>query len=159
MTWGTWVQMYPFLSTASTPALGPTQSPIQWILGAISPRLKRPGREADHSPHLVLWSTMVELYLHSRIRLHCVMIINLIREQLYLYIARFFSSLVIIHQSKVHSRRDLELWSMTSYLLLSYGNFHSHYNMASQCTVMRRQIKHIIYNIIISFCWEVKMFL
>jgi hypothetical protein len=35
---------------ASRPALGPTQPPIQWILGAVSPWVKRPGREADHSP-------------------------------------------------------------------------------------------------------------
>jgi hypothetical protein len=37
--------------TASRPALGPTQPPIQWALEALSPAVKRPGREADHSPH------------------------------------------------------------------------------------------------------------
>jgi hypothetical protein len=31
-------------------ALGPTQPPIQWIPGALSLGVKRPGREADHSP-------------------------------------------------------------------------------------------------------------
>jgi hypothetical protein len=30
--------------------LGSTQPPIQWVLGALSPGVKRPGREADHSP-------------------------------------------------------------------------------------------------------------
>jgi hypothetical protein len=30
-------------------ALGPTQPPIQWIPGAPSLGVKRPGREADHS--------------------------------------------------------------------------------------------------------------
>jgi hypothetical protein len=30
--------------------LGPTQLPIQWVLGALSLRVKRPRREADHSP-------------------------------------------------------------------------------------------------------------
>jgi hypothetical protein len=30
-------------------ALGPTQSPLQWVLGALSPGVKRPRREADHS--------------------------------------------------------------------------------------------------------------
>jgi hypothetical protein len=30
--------------------LGPTQPPIQWIQGALSLGVKRPGREADHSP-------------------------------------------------------------------------------------------------------------
>jgi hypothetical protein len=31
-------------------ALGPTQSPIQWVPGAVSLGVKRLGREADHSP-------------------------------------------------------------------------------------------------------------
>jgi hypothetical protein len=30
--------------------LGPTQPPIQWVPGALSQGIKRPGREADHSP-------------------------------------------------------------------------------------------------------------
>jgi hypothetical protein len=34
----------------SRPVLGLTQPPIQWILGALSPRVKRPGREVDNSP-------------------------------------------------------------------------------------------------------------
>jgi len=29
---------------------GPTQPPIQWVLGALSPGSKRLGREADHLP-------------------------------------------------------------------------------------------------------------
>jgi hypothetical protein len=36
--------------TASRPTLGPTQRPIQWVPGVISLGVKRPGREADHSP-------------------------------------------------------------------------------------------------------------
>jgi hypothetical protein len=36
-------------STASTPALGPTESPIQWVPGALSPEIKQPGSEADLS--------------------------------------------------------------------------------------------------------------
>jgi hypothetical protein len=40
-----------FLSTTlSRPVLGPTQPPIQWVPGALSLGVKRPGREADHSP-------------------------------------------------------------------------------------------------------------
>jgi hypothetical protein len=38
------------LTTASRPTLGPTQPLIQWVQCAVSLRLKRPGREADHSP-------------------------------------------------------------------------------------------------------------
>jgi hypothetical protein len=36
--------------TASRPALRLIQPPIQWIPGAVSPGLKRPGREANHIP-------------------------------------------------------------------------------------------------------------
>jgi hypothetical protein len=34
----------------SRPALGPTQSAIQWVPEVLTPRVKLPGREADHSP-------------------------------------------------------------------------------------------------------------
>jgi hypothetical protein len=37
-------------TTVSRTALGPTQPPIQWVLGALSLGVKRPGREADLSP-------------------------------------------------------------------------------------------------------------
>jgi hypothetical protein len=37
-------------TTASRPALGPTQPPIQWVPEALSLGVKRSGREADHSP-------------------------------------------------------------------------------------------------------------
>jgi hypothetical protein len=37
-------------STSSRQALGPTQIPIQWVPGALSPGVKRPVREGDHSP-------------------------------------------------------------------------------------------------------------
>jgi hypothetical protein len=36
--------------TASRPALGLTHSPIQCVPGALSPGVKQPRREADHSP-------------------------------------------------------------------------------------------------------------
>jgi hypothetical protein len=38
-------------STTSRPAMGPSQPSIQWLPGALSPRVKRQGCEADHSPH------------------------------------------------------------------------------------------------------------
>jgi hypothetical protein len=53
-------------TTASTRALGPTQLPIQWVPGALPLGIKRPRREADHSPpsraEVKEWA---ELYLHS----------------------------------------------------------------------------------------------
>jgi len=39
-----------FFTTASRTALGHTQPPIQWVRGTLSLGIKRPGREADHSP-------------------------------------------------------------------------------------------------------------
>jgi hypothetical protein len=36
-------------SVSSRPALGPTQPPIQWVPRTLTPGVKRPGREADHS--------------------------------------------------------------------------------------------------------------
>jgi hypothetical protein len=38
------------IATASGPALGSTQTPMQWIPEAFSFGVKLPGREADHSP-------------------------------------------------------------------------------------------------------------
>jgi hypothetical protein len=37
-------------TTASRPALGLTQSPIEWVPGVVSLGVKRSGREADYSP-------------------------------------------------------------------------------------------------------------
>jgi hypothetical protein len=41
---------YFVFTTASRTALGPTQHPIQWVQRSLFPGVKRPGREADHSP-------------------------------------------------------------------------------------------------------------
>jgi hypothetical protein len=38
------------LTSVSRPALGPTQPPVQWVLGVLSQGVKaRPERDADHS--------------------------------------------------------------------------------------------------------------
>jgi hypothetical protein len=53
-------------TTASRTALGPTQPPIQWVRGALSLGVNRPGREADRSPpSSPEVKECVELYLHS----------------------------------------------------------------------------------------------
>jgi hypothetical protein len=64
-------------SKSSRPALGSTQSPMQWVPGALSPRVKRPGREADHSPQARGEVKNVDLYIHSPIRLHGVVLNSL----------------------------------------------------------------------------------
>jgi hypothetical protein len=52
--------------TVSRPALGPTQPPIQWVIGLISLGVKRPKRETGHSPpSSAEVKECVELYLHS----------------------------------------------------------------------------------------------
>jgi hypothetical protein len=37
-------------SMSSRPPMGSIQPPIQWVPGALSPGVKRPGSETDHSP-------------------------------------------------------------------------------------------------------------
>jgi len=39
-----------FFATAFSPALGSTQPPTEWLQEALTPGVKRLGREADHSP-------------------------------------------------------------------------------------------------------------
>jgi hypothetical protein len=60
---------------ASRAALGLTQPPIQWVTGAVSLGVKLPRREADHSPSSSAGvKECVELYFHSPIRLHGVVL-------------------------------------------------------------------------------------
>jgi hypothetical protein len=48
---GVWVLVGSrIFSTSSRPGLRPTQPPIWCVPRALSPRVKRPGQEADHSP-------------------------------------------------------------------------------------------------------------
>jgi hypothetical protein len=61
---------YIFLySTASRPALGPSQPPIQPVSWALSPGVKGRGRETNHSA-----PSSAELYLHANIHIHGVVL-------------------------------------------------------------------------------------
>jgi len=56
---------------------GVTQPPIQWVPGALSLEVKRPGRESDHShPCTAYVKKCMELYLHSPCtpswHVHCI---------------------------------------------------------------------------------------
>jgi hypothetical protein len=57
-------------SMSPRPALGPTQPPIQWVPVAISPGVKRPGRETDYCRD----QENVGLYIYSPVRLHGVVL-------------------------------------------------------------------------------------
>jgi hypothetical protein len=70
--WGLGIFLF---TTMSRMDLEPTQPPIQWVPGALSLGAKRPGRETDHStPSSSKVKELVELYLHSPIRLHGVVL-------------------------------------------------------------------------------------
>jgi hypothetical protein len=57
-------------TSASRTALGPTQPPIQWEPATLSLGVKRPGREADHSPP----SSAEAKTVIPQIRLHAVVL-------------------------------------------------------------------------------------
>jgi hypothetical protein len=52
-------------SASSKPALGPTQSFIQWVLGALSLEVNLPGHEADCSPSASAVVKKLWIYIHS----------------------------------------------------------------------------------------------
>jgi hypothetical protein len=70
-----WSGGFFLFTTEFSLVLGPTQSPIQWVLGSLSVRVKRPGNNADHSlpcsaedkngrailsvPHMLSWHSAV----------------------------------------------------------------------------------------------------
>jgi hypothetical protein len=60
-----------FFSTSSRPTLGLTQPPIQWVPGALSPGIKRLGREADHSPPIS--AEVKKTWLYTAISPHVFM--------------------------------------------------------------------------------------
>jgi hypothetical protein len=71
-----WQELGIFLfNTMSRPALGPTRSPIQWVLGALSQGVKQLGHEAGHwPPSSAKVRECAELYLHSQIHLDGVLL-------------------------------------------------------------------------------------
>jgi hypothetical protein len=55
------------LASVSRPALGTTQTPLQWVPGVLSP-----GHDSDHSPHLVSMLRMSRSYTsHPKRHMAC----------------------------------------------------------------------------------------
>jgi hypothetical protein len=109
-------------TTASRPALEPTQPPTQWILGAVFLGLKRPGREATTHLHLVPRS---KNEWNSTSTPQCAFMawcsVKKAQGQLYLYLAKH-------HAMKTYTEHILNLgtrwiWvvSFTLRLLNSWG--------------------------------------
>jgi hypothetical protein len=61
-------------TTASRPALGPTQPPIKRVSGILSPGAKRPGSDTDHSPYSSKVTNVSSYTSTSPIRLHGVVL-------------------------------------------------------------------------------------
>jgi hypothetical protein len=62
-------------SVTSRPVVSPTQPPVHWVPETVYSGVKRHGLKANHSPpsnaeEVMKRLRMVELYLHSPIRLH-----------------------------------------------------------------------------------------
>jgi hypothetical protein len=49
----TYSRVHTPLASVSRPDLGPAQPPVQWVPRVFPGGKERPGRDADHSPHLV----------------------------------------------------------------------------------------------------------
>jgi hypothetical protein len=84
-----------FFTTASSQVLEPTQPPIQWVPGAHSLGVKRPGREADRLP-----SSRAEVKMHGAIPplpLYVFMAWRSFKAQgqlyLYLYVIKVFDKI------------------------------------------------------------------
>jgi hypothetical protein len=75
-------------SKSSRPALGSTQPPIQYVPGALSPGVKRPGRESDHSPPAS--AEIKKMWIYTSTPPYAFMAQYLIRSAQGLYLFTFY---------------------------------------------------------------------
>jgi hypothetical protein len=101
------------LSIASTPGLGSTQPPVQWVPKALCPGVKRPELEADHF-YLVLRSRMVDLYLHSSRCLHDI-VLNYLSTAKFLFI--FYTYTSTVTSAKWWGNENMEMMRHANRLL------------------------------------------
>jgi hypothetical protein len=95
------------LTTMSRTALGPTQPPIQWVPGVLSLGVKWPCCEADHSPpSSAKVKGWVELYLHSPIRLHGVVLSYSTETTLCDWVVKSYFKIISQHMNTMALNRD-----------------------------------------------------
>jgi hypothetical protein len=77
-------------TTVSRLALGPTQTPNQWLPGALSLGVKLPGREADHSPPST--AEIKNSWSYTTTPQHTFMLWSSVKTQGHLYLLSFHAA-------------------------------------------------------------------
>jgi hypothetical protein len=113
-------------STSSRPALGSTQPPVQWVPGAFSPGVKRPGREAEHSPPTSAEVKKMWIYTSTP---HTVSwrSVSLVKHRdnftFYFLLAKYICIICILGEIKIRPRYN-EICALSSYLVFSFATLN-----------------------------------
>jgi hypothetical protein len=103
--------------------MGLTQPPIQWVPGALSLGLKRKEREAHHSPPCSAEvKECVELYLHSPIRLHGVVLVKMKAQGQLYFTLLYFTLLSCLPTSSYLWLDEIQKYVIPSAYKLQYSN-------------------------------------
>jgi len=97
------IQVMPVVTT-SKPALRPIEPPIQWIPGALSSVVERPGRETDYS-----FPSSTGLRMRGAIPplLQYVMVWCLIKHR-----GQFYLTYSLYRSSNMHLHRHKDVWGI-----------------------------------------------
>jgi hypothetical protein len=106
-------------TTASRPALGPTQSPIQWVPGTLSLGVKWPVCEADHSPPTS--AEVKNAWSHNSTRLITVHGVVLSKKKSTGITLPFWGHLMMIYHNILVSSFDFYECEMLSLVLRKEG--------------------------------------
>jgi hypothetical protein len=92
-----------FFSMTSRPVLRPSHLPTQWVSGALASRIKRPGREADHSPQTS--AKFKKIWVYTSTLPYAFMAHSLIRDNFYFLIIIFYTSFALTLRTEwyIHS--------------------------------------------------------
>jgi hypothetical protein len=119
-------------TVACKPALGPTQLPIQWVLGVLFPQAKWPGHKADSSPASGADISTVMLYLHSQAHWQLLT----------------FTSQAAWNLDQEY-RRAMSILSSQNNIIIHWVHDHLEYKAQMQMLLLRRD--QIIYCLEIAF--------